>query len=179
MNSLRYIPLQNDVSTLQQQLAGIETPTPDEATTLIMEVANITGLPFDYAATLVVSVISIMLDAAGLYFLYQQQTTSAEAAPGQLNTSLPQPTEVPQLPDKNLHTGVHSNVNLSKQLGVDDILYQALHLIESGEIKPSVRSLTDAMELPQHTAQTILYWLAEAGYLHRQPNGKGYMLATS
>ena len=167
-------PLQSEVSELQKELNTLEIPKPDEATALIMEVGNITGLSFNQSATLVVTLISIMLDAAGLYFLYKQTEQEPDYSPA--------PEALTNEPIKaiesagGLHTHVYGNVNLTVQLGIDDLLTRALNSIQSGEVKPSVRSLSESMELPQHTAQTILYWLAEAGHIQRQEKGRGYFV---
>ena len=169
------MPLQKEVSALQQQLDSLEIPAPDEATALITEVGNITGLSFSDSATAVVTVISIMLDATGLYFLFL-------LLPAQEATSTKQTDDrsivyrEPEQPCTDVHTHVYGDVNLSVTLGIDATLRQAMELIQSGEVKPSVRQLSESMQLPQHTAQTILYWLAEAGQLERQPNGRGYAL---
>ena len=159
-------PLQEEQAQLRQELNNLKTPAPDEATALILEVANLTGFPFDQAATLVVTIISVMLDAAGLYFLYKQlELTPASALPAQAE------------PAGGLSTHVYGDVNLFVSLGIDELLRRSLDGIQSGEVKPSVRSLAENLELPQHTAQTILYWLAEAGHLQRQTNGRGYAVA--
>ena len=158
-------PLSAELEQLKQELNSLEIPAPDEATALILETANITGLSFDQAATLVVTVISVMLDASGLYFLYKQQEQSGVTLP-----------VTRQEPAGGLSTHVYSDMNLSVRLGIDDLLNRALSCIQSGDVKPSVRHLSESLGLPQHTAQTVLHWLAEAGHLKRQKAGKGYMM---
>ncbi len=166
-------PLQEEVSELQAQLAALKVPAPDEATALISEVASLSGLPFNEAATLVVMLISVMLDASGLYFLYKTSELSAshhqpEVMPSRQNN---QPESKTSQYDDN------QQINLSVTLGVDDTLRQAMELISSGKVRPSIRSLSDSLDVPQHTAQTILHWLSEAGHLQKQGRGKGYTVA--
>lgn len=166
-------PLQDEVSELQAQLAALKVPVPDEATALISEVSSLSSLSFSDAATLVVLLISTMLDASGLYFLYK---TSG------LNASHHQPEAMPSRqsnqPDvKASRRDDNQQINLSVTLDVDDTLRQAMELISSGKVRPSIRSLSDSLDVPQHTAQTILHWLSEAGHLQKQGRGKGYAVA--
>ncbi|MGI9276238.1 MAG: hypothetical protein ACR2PT_15535 [Endozoicomonas sp.] len=181
-------PLQEDVSRLQADLNDLVIPAPDEATALILDVAMITGLPFDQAATGVMALVSVMLDAAGLAFLFLQQDGSqvnrkpvyAEKSSVERNITLHG-----QNPAQGLHTDIHSSseahtplLQLDISVRIDETLKDALQRIQAGDIKPSVRSLAQSMNLPQHTAQTLLYWLSDGGYLQRQPGGKGYRLAS-
>ncbi len=168
-------PLQTELSELTHQLNNLVIPAPDEATALVMEVGKLSGLAFDESATLVVALVSIMLDASGLYFLYKQtvmQEPVIQPMPSTDAEALPEPEK----PAGGLHTHIHGDMNLSVSLGVDDLLKRSLELIQSKQVKPSVRSLAESLELPQHTAQTILHWLADAGHIQRQESGRGYLL---
>ena len=174
-------PLQKEVTGLQLQLESLVIPQPDEATALIMEVKNITGLTFSQSATLVVTLISVMLDATGLYFLYLQlpAQTDIQAAHGTLPETHQDTPVSPSESPLPLHTPahtthIHGDVNLSVTLGVESTIRTAKTLIESGESRPSIRALSDKMNIPQHTAQTILCWLADAGHLQRLDGGRGY-----
>ena len=171
-------PLQAELSELTHQLNNLVIPAPDEATALVMEVGNLSGLAFDEAATLVVALVSIMLDASGLYFLYKQ-TVMQEPIIEPLSDTKAEALPESEKPAGGLHTHVYGDVNLSVSLGVDDLLRKSLELIQSRQVKPSVRSLAESLELPQHTAQTILTWLADAGHIKRQDSGRGYTLSPS
>lgn len=165
-------PIQAEVSELQEQLNNLVVPAPDEATALILEVGKLSGLAFDQAATLVVALISIMLDASGLYFLFKQ----TEQEPVQIVpavVSAPASIQARSTVEE-LHTHMHGDVNVSFNVGLDELTLKTLSAIRNGEIKPSVRSVQESFELPQHAAQTILYWLAESGHLEKGSAGRGY-----
>ena len=178
--TLCVMPLQAEVSDLQNQLINLEIPAPDEATALINEVSTITGLSFDQAATVVVAIIAIMLDAAGLYFLYKQTDIQGDFNQNhvvQPHEMVRQESEPENLTDQEANTcHIHGDVYLSVSLGIDDQIRKALNLIQSGEVKPTVRNLSESLQLPQHAAQTLLYWLAEAGHIQRQEKGRGYIM---
>lgn len=175
-------PLQAEVSQLQAKLNELVIPAADEATALVLDVARVLSLDFNQAATLVMTLVSVMLDAAGLTFLFLlQEARQVNSQPvytakssAERNITLHE-----QNPAQDLHTGVdtpsdpHPVLQLAISVRIDQTLQDALQRIQAGDLKPSVRSLSEALDLPQHTAQTLLYWLAEAGHLQKLP-GKGY-----
>lgn len=172
------MPLQAEVSELQGKLAGLVVSAPDEATALIMEVSKVSGLDFDGAVTLVVLLISVMLDASGLYFLFKTTMPDSDnTAAWSRNNEMPVVENRDNTTSASGDTSQH--INLSVTLGVDETLRQALKLISSGSVRPSIRSLSESLDVPQHTAQTILHWLAEAGHLQKQGRGKGYSINDS
>ena len=160
-------PIQKEVSRLQSELKQISIPSPDEATALVSEVSTVTGLAFKESATAVIGLISIMLDASGLYFLFLGISSSSSQVVEPVKNNIVEVIEAPK--QENI-------IHLSVTLGVDETISRAWDLIESQEIKPSVRNLAEKLEVPNHASQAILYWLAESGKIQRTANGRGYTL---
>ena len=119
-------PLQNEITILQNDLTNLSIPAPDEATALVMEVGKITGLDFSDSATLVMALISIMLDASGLYFLFKQHESQAVT---------------PKVTPSN---AIESDVT------------QVIQAIQQGQIKrPSVREVRTLLNCAQGHAAII------------------------
>ena len=171
------VPLQAEISELQDRIGAVTVPEIDEATALVLEVSSITGLSFEHSVSLVIGIISVMLDASGLYFLF-----AGLDAGGRKDGSVNADTWRHESETNNVNTDssipdsvvVNGDVNLSVSLGVDETLRKAWGLIESGQAKPSVRGLSESLNIPNHAAQAILYWFAESGKLHRMESGRGY-----
>ncbi len=151
------IPLQAEVQELQEQLNRLMIPDPDEATALVTEISHITGLAFNDAATVLVVLVATMLDASGLYFLFKQ--TEKQPVYGVKAEALPTGSEQGSLPAAGLQTHVYGDVNLSVSLGIESTVKTALNLIQSVEVKPTVRNLS------------------ESGHFQRQEKGRGCKLS--
>ena len=74
---------------------------------------------------------------------------------------------------KSLHQKKYSsdsNFYITKKIN------EAIKIIKSGKSEPSVRNLSEYMEIPQHMSQTILYSLLDMGILEKNQKNQGYRL---